>query len=88
MFGVLAGCILYFVGGSIYGIVKYGSFDNAIGGNLWGMLVLLGGLGCARIGRYSAIIFCLGRSSGPYWRGAGNGAMVLTAKNIAVIFSN
>jgi hypothetical protein len=27
----------------------------------------------------------LARSSGPCWRGAGNGAMVLTAKNLPLI---
>ena len=63
MFGVLAGCILYFVGGSIYGIVKYGSFDNAIGGNLWGMLVIFWAVLGALVSAGIALLFYA-------WRGA------------------
>ena len=52
MFGVAAACTVFFVGGSIYGIAKYGSFEKAIG-NLWGMMaifwVVLGALVSAGI---------------------------------------
>jgi hypothetical protein len=58
-------------------------------GNWWKSLgnagYLLGSVGCARIGRYSAIILCFARPSGPYRRGAGNGTVVLTTKNIPLI---
>jgi hypothetical protein len=43
MYGVLACCIIFFVGGGIYSVAKYGTFDKAIGGNLWGLLVIFWG---------------------------------------------
>ncbi|MGE9007758.1 hypothetical protein ACO2JO_04190 [Leptospira interrogans] len=44
MFGVLAVCIVFFVGGSFYGIARYGSFEKVIGGNLWGALAIFWGV--------------------------------------------
>jgi hypothetical protein len=43
MYGVLACCIIFFGGGGIYSVMKYGAFDKAIGGNLWGLLVIFWG---------------------------------------------
>jgi len=43
MFGVLAGCIVYFVGSSIYAFAKYGSAEKAIG-NLWGLVAIFWGV--------------------------------------------
>jgi hypothetical protein len=40
---VLACCIIFFGGGGVYSLAKYGTFDKAIGGNLWGMLVIFWG---------------------------------------------
>jgi hypothetical protein len=40
IFGVLAVCIVFFVGGIVYGLMKYGAFDKAVGGNLWGLIVI------------------------------------------------
>jgi len=74
MFGVLAGCILYFVGGSIYGIVKYGSFDKAIGGNLWGMLVIFWAVLGALVSAGLALLFYAWRGpAGPIGAGPGTG---------------
>ena len=42
MYGVLACCIIFFGGGRLYSLAKYGAFDKAIGGNLWGLLVIFG----------------------------------------------
>ena len=39
-YGVLALCIVFFAGGIVYGLMKYGAFDKAVGGNLWGMIVI------------------------------------------------
>ena len=44
MLGVLGGCIAFFGGGSVYSLAKYGAFDKAIGGNLWGMLAIFWGI--------------------------------------------
>jgi hypothetical protein len=43
MFGVLAGCIVYFVGGSIYFLAKYGSSEKVIG-NLSGLVAIFWGV--------------------------------------------
>jgi hypothetical protein len=87
MFGVLAACIVFFVGGSIYGIAKYGAFEKAIGGNLWGMLAIFWGVLGALVSAGIALLFYAWRGpAGPYRRGAGNGTMVLTAKNIPLKF--
>ena len=39
-YGVLAVCIVFFAGGIVYGLMKYGAFDKAVGGNLWGLIVI------------------------------------------------
>jgi hypothetical protein len=74
MFGVLAGCIVFFVGGSIYGIAEYGSFDKAIGGNLWGLLAIfwavLGALVSAGI---ALLFFAWFGPAGPTGAGPGTG---------------
>ena len=57
MFGVLAACIVFFVGGSIYGIAKYGSFEKAIGGNLWGLLAIFWGVLGAIVSAGIALLF-------------------------------
>ena len=57
MFGVLAACIVFFGGGSIYGIVKYGSFAEAIGGNLWGVLAIFWGILGALVSAGIALLF-------------------------------
>ncbi|MEA2984130.1 MAG: hypothetical protein QOD94_384 [Alphaproteobacteria bacterium] len=46
--GALVVCAAFLVGGSVYGLAKYGAFEKAIGGNLWGLLgifwVILGAI--------------------------------------------
>ena len=69
MFGVVTACTVFFVGGSIYGLAKYGSFDKVIG-NLWGVMaifwVVLGALVSAGI----ALLFYAWRGpAGPPSRG-------------------
>src|SRR3954454_419984 len=72
MFGVLGACIVFFVGGSIYGIAKYGSFEKAIGGNLWGMLAIFWAVLGALVSAGIALLFFAWR--GPAGRaGAGSG---------------
>src|SRR3954469_5184370 len=49
MFGVLAGCIVFFVGGGVYGVAKYGSLGRANRGHLSGVVgFFLGGFGGVR----------------------------------------
>jgi hypothetical protein len=57
MWGVLAGCIVFFVGGSIYGLAKYGSFEKVIGGNLWGLLAIFWGVLGALVSAGIALLF-------------------------------
>jgi hypothetical protein len=74
MFGVLAACIVFFVGGSIYGIAKYGSFEKAIGGNLWGMLAIFWGvLGALVSAGIALLFFAWGGPAGPTGAGPGTG---------------
>jgi hypothetical protein len=73
MFGVLAACIAFFVGGSIYGIAKYGSFEKAIGGNLWGMLAIFWGVSGALVSAGIALLFHAWRGpAGPPRLGPGS----------------
>jgi hypothetical protein len=74
MFGVLAACIVFFVGGSIYGIAKYGSFEKAIGGNLWGMLAIFWAVLSALESVGIALLFFAQRGpAGPTGAGPGTG---------------
>src|SRR4051794_41979053 len=58
MFGVLAACIVFFVGGGIYGVAKYGSFDRGSGGTLWGLVAFfLGVFGGAVSGGGGPVVF-------------------------------
>jgi hypothetical protein len=57
MYGVLAACIVFFGGGSLYSLAKYGSFEKAIGGNLWGMLVIFWGILGAFVSAGIALLF-------------------------------
>ena len=57
MYGVLAACIVFFGGGSLYSLAKYGSFEKAIGGNLWGMLVIFWGILGAFVSAGVALLF-------------------------------
>lgn len=57
MFGVLAACVFYFVGGGIYSFATYGAFDKAIGGNLWGLLAIFWGVLGALISAGIALLF-------------------------------
>jgi hypothetical protein len=72
IFGVLAVCIALFAGGIVYGLMKYGAFDKAIGGNLWGLgRNFLGCIGRVGFRRYSVAILCLARSGGTRRHDAG-----------------
>lgn len=57
MLGVLGGCIAFFGGGSVYSLVKYGAFDKAIGGNLWGLLAIFWGILGASVSAGIALLF-------------------------------
>src|SRR4051794_19184273 len=57
MFGVLAACIVFFVGGGVYGVAKYGSFDRAIGGTLWGLLAIFWGVLSALVSAGIALLY-------------------------------
>lgn len=57
MYGVLACCIIFFGGGSLYSLAKYGAFDKAIGGNLWGMLVIFWAVLSAFVSTGLALLF-------------------------------
>jgi hypothetical protein len=74
MFGVVAACIAFFGGGSLYGIAKYGAFAKAIGGNLWGMLAIFWGILGALVSAGIALLFHACRSpSGPTGAGPRTG---------------
>jgi hypothetical protein len=66
MFGVLAVCIVFFAGGSVYSLAKYGAFDKAIGGNLWGMLVIFWALLGALVSAGMALLFYAWRGPAGY----------------------
>jgi hypothetical protein len=57
MLGVLAVCSAFFGGGSVYSLAKYGAFDKAIGGNLWGLLVIFWGVLGAFVSAGMALLF-------------------------------
>jgi hypothetical protein len=63
MYGVLACCIIFFGGGRLYSLAKYGAFDKAIGGNLWGLLVIFWGFFGAFVSAGLALL--LHASTGP-----------------------
>jgi len=56
MYGMLAACIVFFGGASLYGMAKYGSPDKVIG-NLWGMLVIFWGIFSAFVSAGMALLF-------------------------------
>jgi hypothetical protein len=63
MCGVLAAASAYFAAGGIYGLIKYGAFDKAIGGTLWGLLAIFWGVFGALVSAGLALLFY-------GWRGA------------------
>jgi hypothetical protein len=71
MYGVLAACIVFFGGGSLYSLAKYGSFEKAIGGNLWGMLVIFWGILSAFVSAGIALLFYAWRRGPAGHAGAG-----------------
>src|SRR4051794_41471855 len=76
MFGVLAGCIVFFVGGGVYGVAKYGSFDRGIGGTLWGLLaIFLGVLSALVSAGIKLFFFSLRGAPRPPRGGAAAGAL-------------
>ena len=72
MYGVLACCIIFFGGGSVYSLAKYGAFDKAIGGNLWGLLVIFWAFFSAFVSAGLALLFYAWFGPGGY-AGAGSG---------------
>jgi formate hydrogenlyase subunit 3/multisubunit Na+/H+ antiporter MnhD subunit len=72
MYGMLAACIVFFGGASLYGIAKYGSPAKAIG-NLWGMLVIFWGILSAFVSAGIALLFYA-------WRGPAGAAGAGPAK--------
>ena len=74
MYGVLAACIVFFGGGSLYSLAKYGSFEKAIGGNLWGMLAIFWAVLGALVSAGIALLFYAWRGpAGPTGAGPGTG---------------
>jgi hypothetical protein len=57
MRGAAAVCGAGVVGGAVYGLAKYGAFEKAIGGNLWGMLVIFWGILAAFVSAGIALLF-------------------------------
>ena len=60
MRGVLVICIVFFGGGIVYGLTKYGAFEKAIGENLWGLLVVFWAILGATYRLVSRCYFTLG----------------------------
>ena len=75
MYGMLAACIVFFVGASLYGMAKYGSPDKVIG-NLWGMLVIFWGILGAFVSAGMALLFYA-------WRGPAGHAGGRPGKGVA-----
>jgi hypothetical protein len=57
IFGVVGVCIALFAAGIVYGLMKYGAFDKAIGGNLWGMVVIFWVVSGALVSAGIALLF-------------------------------
>jgi hypothetical protein len=66
MYGVLACCIIFFGGGRLYSLAKYGAFDKAIGGNLWGLLVIFWGFFGAFVSAGLALLLYASTGPGGY----------------------
>ena len=70
IFGVLTVCIVFFAGGIVYGLMKYGAFEKAVGGNLWGLIVIFWLVSGALVSAGLALLFYA-------WRGpAGHAGMM------------
>ena len=63
--GVRALGFVFFVGGAIYSQATYGSFDKAIGGNLWGLLVIFWAILGALVSAGLALLFYAWRGPAP-----------------------
>jgi hypothetical protein len=69
MYGVLVCCIIFFGGGGLYSLAKYGAFYKAIGGNLWGMLAIFWAVLSAFVSAGLALLFYAWSAGG--YTGAG-----------------
>ncbi len=73
MYGMLAACIVFFGGASLYGMAKYSSPGKAIG-NLWGMLVIFWGILSVFVSAGIALLFYAWRGpAGPAGAGPAKG---------------
>jgi hypothetical protein len=53
----IAACIVFFGRGGLFSLARYGSFYKAIGGNLWGMLVIFWAMFDALVSAGVALLF-------------------------------
>lgn len=65
IYGVLAACVVFFAGGIVYGLMKYGAFEKAVGGNLWGLIVIFWLVSGASVSAGLALLFYAWRPAGP-----------------------
>lgn len=65
MYGVLAACVVFFAGGIVYGLMKYGAFEKAVGGNLWGLIVFFWLVSGASVSAGLALLFYAWRPARP-----------------------
>jgi hypothetical protein len=83
MLGVVAGCIAFFGGGSIYSLARYGAFDKAIGGNLWGLLAIFWGILGAFVSVGIALLFYAWRGPTRH-AGASSGSGVASPPRVEI----
>lgn len=57
IYGAIAVSLVFFAGGIVYGLVVYGAFEKAIGGNLWGAFVILWWIGSAIVAVGIALVY-------------------------------
>ena len=74
MLGMLVAASIYFVAGGVYGLIRFGAFDKAIGGTLWGLLAFFWGVFGAMVSAGLALLFYAWRGSAGYPGSAGFGS--------------
>jgi hypothetical protein len=71
MHGMLAACIAFFAVHFVYGMMTHGDFEKAIGGNLWGLIVIFWAVLSALVSAGLALLLYAWRGAAGYSPGSG-----------------